>query len=172
MSDYPLLRVGILLSVLGIGGFFLWQAFGGGIADVFQVMRLEDGTIRTSVKIGTQRETIEINGHEIEVEIADTPEKTVLGLSGRESLGENEGMLFLFSDTRTHVFWMFDMNFPLDIIWIRDGVVVEIVENAPAPVGGEAPTTFIPGQVANAVLELNAGKAQELGIKVGSEISF
>ena len=52
------------------------------------------------------------------MDLADTPEKRFQGLSGREILEEGTGMLFVFQEERQHTFWMKDMRFPLDMIWI------------------------------------------------------
>ena len=57
-----------------------------------------------------------INNHQIEVEIADTPERQRQGLSKRESLPENSCLLFIFLEKQYQVFWMKEMRFPIDII--------------------------------------------------------
>src|SRR4030042_2564613 len=64
--------------------------------------------------------TAQINGQKIFVEIADTPEKRSQGLSGRDNLSQNQGMLFIFNQPAIPSFWMKDMNFPLDFIWINN----------------------------------------------------
>src|SRR3989338_5042145 len=63
---------------------------------------------------------IRISNVKIKAELADTPEKRALGLSGRETLGNDEGMLFVFDEPNTRQFWMKNMNFALDIIWIDE----------------------------------------------------
>ncbi|MBU4141500.1 DUF192 domain-containing protein, partial [Patescibacteria group bacterium] len=63
-------------------------------------------------------EEIKIGGKIIKVEIADMPEKQAKGLSGRKFLAENHGMLFVFTSPDHYSFWMKDMNFSLDFIWI------------------------------------------------------
>lgn len=64
------------------------------------------------------------------VEIASTTTEKALGLSGRDGLGENDGMLFLFDRPGVQNFWMKDMKFPLDMIWISGGQVVGFVQDA------------------------------------------
>src|SRR3989344_8044864 len=102
--------------------------------------------------------TLSIGGKvTIKVEVADTPEKTTLGLSYRESLPENFGMLFIFSEPHIPTFWMKEMNFPLDMIWIReDNTIVDITQNVPQPSPGmmefELPH-YSPSQPAKMVLE-------------------
>ena len=73
---------------------------------------------------------ITINGTPINVVLAETPAERVRGLSGRETLPQNEGMLFLFENTDYHAFWMKNMRFPIDIIWMDDDrVIVGIAEH-------------------------------------------
>lgn len=64
------------------------------------------------------------------------------GLSGRESLAPTEGMLFVFPESGYHAFWMKDMQFPIDIIWVAaDGTIVDI---APVVRPETYPKTFEP----------------------------
>lgn len=120
--------------------------------------------------------SIVVNGHRIEVEIVDTPAKQAQGLSGRENLAENTGMLFVFSKPARQNFWMKEMKFPIDIIWIRrtaDGDrVVGFVENASPPTGGSENNLTIYSSPENVdkVLEINAGLVKKWGIKIDDEI--
>src|SRR3989338_4766663 len=66
---------------------------------------------------------IVMNGQSVIVELAQTPEARKQGLSGRQNLCETCGMLFIFPENNRYTFWMKEMNFPLDIIWLKDGVV-------------------------------------------------
>src|SRR3989344_7332267 len=61
---------------------------------------------------------VKIAGQEVKVELALTPEEQTQGFSGRSGLGENEGMLFVFDTPGKYGFWMKDMLFPIDIIWL------------------------------------------------------
>ncbi len=112
-----------------------------------------------------------INAKKISLEIADTPEKRTQGLSGRESLSDDSGMLFIFDSAGIYSFWMKDMNFPLDFIWIKDKKVVDLNENIPPPsqTGGN-PQVVNPKENADMVLEVNAGFIKENGIKVGDGV--
>ena len=69
---------------------------------------------------GFSKKTIHIGRVPIAVAIADTLEKRTQGLSGRESLSANEGLLFVFSTSGAYGIWMKDMRFPIDIIWISE----------------------------------------------------
>ncbi len=170
MGDFPLLRVGILITLFAVIGLVLFTTLSDDIDEWFDFSKIEENEYRLKVDIGTDYETIKVNGHELSVEIADTSAETSRGLSGHEPLGANEGMLFLFDSNELRPFWMNKMLFDLDIIWIRDGIVVEIAKNMPAPVGLSVPATHYPKEEANMVLEINAGRADELGIKEGTEI--
>ena len=115
--------------------------------------------------------SIKINGAEISVEIAATPEKRDKGLSERKSLPENQGMLFLFEEPDYYSFWMKDTLIPLDFIWIRDGKVVGITQNI-KPEDYQPPQVLAPKEKVNAVLEVNAGFVEKFNIKVGNKIIF
>ncbi len=110
-----------------------------------------------------------INGKTVEVEIADNFEAWRQGLSDRESLDADRGMLFVFPDKQVRTFWMKNMNFPLDIIWISDDEVAGI--SADLPPEGEAPArTYGSISPVNYVLEVNAGFAAQYHIKAGDSV--
>src|SRR3989304_3569969 len=89
------------------------------------------------LSIQTPLKNIKIAEINIPVEIADTDEKRTKGLSGKSSLDEKSGMLFVFEKKGIiPIFWMKDMLIPIDMIWIREGKVVKIDKNVPAPVAG------------------------------------
>lgn len=108
------------------------------------------------------------------VEIADEPNEWAQGLSGKESLCDECGTLFLFPESRKQSFWMREMNFALDMIFIDEEKVVEIFEDVPFPEDGkdgreikvetELPTEW--------VLEVNSGWVERNGVEVGNEVSF
>src|SRR3989344_9248343 len=73
---------------------------------------------------------VRIGTREFKVEVAGTPLARSQGLSMRDSLGSEEGMLFLFEDLGKHGFWMKDMKFAIDIIWIQEDRIVGFKKNA------------------------------------------
>lgn len=105
------------------------------------------------------------------VEIADSQEKRTKGLSGRNSLPKNKGMLFLFDKPDFYGFWMKGMNFPLDFIWIKDNEVIELTKNV-KPEDFQPPNLLIPKDRVNKVLEVNAGFIEEFNIKIGDKVVF
>lgn len=113
--------------------------------------------------------SIDLNGRKIKVEIADTPAKQAQGLSGRESLAEDAGMFFIFSEPARQNFWMKEMKFPIDIIWISGDRVAGFVEDAQV---SPPLTIYSSPENVDKVLEINAGLVKEWGIKVGDFINF
>lgn len=120
-----------------------------------------------------EQETISINEKEILVEVVSTNENRKKGLSNRESLGENQGMLFVFERKAIPSFWMKDMLIPLDIIWIADEKVTQIDKNVPTPEKGTQDKDlklYTPNGPIDFVLEVNAGFADKNNIKVGDPV--
>jgi uncharacterized membrane protein (UPF0127 family) len=116
---------------------------------------------------------VEIDGREFSVEVARTEEEINEGLSNRRETG-SDGMLFIIDPPRIPSFWMKGMNFPLDIIWIRNGKVIKIDHDVPAPSANQNPSTFPtyqPPATVDRVLELPAGVAARYGLKTGSFVS-
>ncbi len=109
--------------------------------------------------------SIKIGSAKLNVDLAITPAEMSKGLSGRESLTENEGMLFIFPAETIPAFWMKDMKFAIDIIWIdKQGRVVGIEHNLQPD---SYPKLFSPSQPVKYVLEVKAGWAKRHLIKLG-----
>ncbi|MCD4785199.1 MAG: DUF192 domain-containing protein [Candidatus Eremiobacteraeota bacterium] len=110
----------------------------------------------------------------ISAEIADDHEERQAGLSWRQSLGENDGMLFVFEEKRITGMWMYGMLFPIDVIWICDDTIVEIDENVPNPADPNSTSapTYQPDQEINFFLEVNAGFVEKHGIKIGDKLLY
>lgn len=116
---------------------------------------------------------IKIAGQTLKVDLAQTPLVWKKGLSGRKNLKEDRGMLFIFSETKRHAIWMKGMNFPIDIIWIKGGLVVDIMPEAPpAAPGDENPPVYLPREDAGGVLEVNTGFSQKYALKVGDLVQL
>ena len=120
---------------------------------------------QTSVLLGRQQ---------FRADIADTIDKQSIGLSGRPHLGEDEAMLFVFGGYTGRTFWMPDMNFPIDIIWLKDDVVVGFAENAqPEPgVGMFGLKRYASPEPVDKVLEVIAGTVSRLGVKIGDRVAI
>ena len=114
---------------------------------------------------------LDVRGVSIRVELAQTLFERAQGLGGRASLEDGAGMLFL-SDTRENIIWMKGMKFPIDIVWIHGGRIVDFEENAaPEPgVPDEFLTRYASDVPAEFVLELPAGFVRSHGIQMGDDV--
>lgn len=112
---------------------------------------------------------IEIKGQRIKLELAQTSEEKYRGLSHRQELCSNCGMLFLYAEPEERTFVMRDMNFPLDIIWIKNQKIVNIDRNAPTE-EQKPRKRYRSGQPVDSVLEVNAGFCREHDINIGDKI--
>ncbi len=113
---------------------------------------------------------VRIAGQVLEVTIADTPEMQMMGLSGTAGLAEDEGMLFIFDQPDAYKFWMKDMLFPIDMIWLdSDKRVIHIKENA---VPESYPESYGPKEDVLYVLETAAGFTHKYNLKIGDRAEF
>jgi len=110
--------------------------------------------------------TVLIGEREYFLEIAASNTERKRGLSGREGLCQECGMLFVFPQPGRYAFWMKDMRFSLDIIWLLDYEVVFVAHSVESDFSG----SIEPGVVADRVIEVNAGAASIL--KVGERVEF
>lgn len=114
----------------------------------------------------------EVNNIKIPIEIAQTETEVQKGLSDRVSLAADKGMLFIFKKPDYYRFWMPNMNFPIDIIWIDQNKIVGIHESVSNQFDPKNPKFYTPSQPADRVLEVNAGFAQKNKIKTSDQINF
>jgi len=105
------------------------------------------------------------------VEVADTTAKREIGLSEHATLQESDGMLFLFRERGIYTFWMRGMAFPIDILWLRDDVIVDMDEEV--RVDTDLPLrTYAPDEPVDRVLELTAGFAKRHQLRVGDRLEI
>ncbi|NMB56409.1 DUF192 domain-containing protein [Candidatus Beckwithbacteria bacterium] len=116
---------------------------------------------------------IRLNNTELMVEIADTPEKQEQGLSGRKFLAEGTGMLFTYAIPQKVIFWMPDMNFPIDIIYLKNNEVVQIEKNVPnlPDIAKEKLPKYPSYQEIDLVLEVPAGWSEKNNIAIGDKLT-
>jgi uncharacterized membrane protein (UPF0127 family) len=113
---------------------------------------------------------LKINNESIDLIVADDQQEREKGLGDRESMPNDTAMLFVFEQPDIYEFWMKDMKFPLDIVWLNENrEVIHIKENAQPD---SYPESFVPPQKALYVIELNAGLVSKYGIKVGNILNF
>lgn len=114
--------------------------------------------------------TIRLNQAIFTVELAQTDAEKTQGLSGRLNLEQNQGMLFVYEATTTPSFWMKEMNFPLDIIWLDQNK--KIVDITPDLSPDTFPQTFSPKSPVKYALEVPAGTVAKNNLKIGDLIHF
>ncbi len=115
---------------------------------------------------------IQVVGNTIEIEVAGDKNTWSQGLSGRESLAENHGLFFVFPVKHVPQFWMKDMNFAIDMIWIDGKEIIDITASAPVPEPGSSLPTFSPSGQVDKVLEVPAGYAESHNIQIGDSVSY
>ena len=113
---------------------------------------------------------VKIAGQTVKVDLALTPEAQAQGLSGRINLNEDAGMLFIFNKPSRYSFWMKDMNFPIDMIWLDENFQVVYIKKDAEP--GSYPTTFTPSSDAKYVLEVQANFSEKNNLREGDSARF
>ena len=118
---------------------------------------------------------LKVGSTQVNVEIAERADERKKGLGGRESLATDSGMLFIFEKPGKFGFWMKGLNFPLDMIWIRDKKVVDIIKNALPPAQGQKDEDlpiYMPREEVDMVLEVTGGFVDGNGIKLGDIVEI
>ncbi len=114
---------------------------------------------------------------ELQVEIANTLAAQTQGLSSRESLSDTQGMLFDLHNRPPSkpTFWMHNMKFDLDMIWINNFTVVDVTKNIPKP-KADTPLAklplYSPKQNVDMVLEVSSGWSDTHDIKIGDTVTL
>ncbi len=115
---------------------------------------------------------IKIVGVVVTVELATTPAQLSKGLSGRDSMPSDHGMLFVFDSEDYWSFWMKDMKFPLDIIWFNSSRQAVYIEQALQPCSPDNCPIHTPSAKAMYVLEVIAGFVAVHDLALGDAFSF
>ncbi|MBP9749336.1 MAG: DUF192 domain-containing protein [Candidatus Pacebacteria bacterium] len=103
------------------------------------------------------------------VEVVSKPDERRKGLSGREVIAEDAGMLFVFPTDELHGIWMPDMHFSIDILWLDTSLQVVDVHEGATP--ESYPEAFMPRRRARYVLEVPSGFVQTHGVRVGDVVT-
>lgn len=122
----------------------------------------------------TKKATATFGSQKVILDVADTEKSREIGLSGRASLAENTGMVFLFDQPSTPTFWMKGMKFPIDIIFLNNKKIVTIYKNVKPPkTTTEIPTSYYtPTSPSDTVIELKAGASDKYKLKTGDSIKL
>lgn len=114
--------------------------------------------------------TAVIGGSSFVLEVAETQQARAKGLSDREALAADAGMLFVFEQPGKSCFWMKDTLIPLDMLWLDDSYKLVHLEKSVSP--ESFPQSFCSAQEARYVVELRAGTAEKLGLKLGDVLTL
>lgn len=155
--------------VLFIVGFII---FGRGFSTGQLITQTATDSAQTQKKESTQ---VTIKDLTIQAKIADEPKEQQEGVGKYSSLPLGEGMLFAFDKTAPHTFWMKDVEFAIDIIWIDEAKkIVDIAPNVPPEPGKDDKelTRYKPKNDAKYVLEINAGVSSLHSLQVGDQVAF
>ena len=106
----------------------------------------------------------------VSVDVVDTPATRERGLSGRPSLAAHEGMLFLFGHPGPQAFWMKEMRFDIDILWIRGDKLIGVAADARRPTPGAGLPLYRSPEPCDRVLEVLAGSAKRWGLAIGDAV--
>ncbi|MBP9762667.1 DUF192 domain-containing protein [Patescibacteria group bacterium] len=118
-------------------------------------------------------QSVTIAGKPYRLEVVRTDAAREQGLSNRPALLPGTGMRFVFETPDRYTFWMKNMRFPIDIIFVQDGTIVNIANNLPYPkTSTETPASVRPPQAFTEAIELPAGDADKLGLKIGQRIDL
>lgn len=114
-----------------------------------------------------------INGHMFYIEIARTQKQQETGLAKYSSLTENKAMYFPFNHADYYTFWMKNMHFSIDIIFLQSKKIVAIFPNVPPPTKDEiALPIYQSPSPADSVLEISAGLSKKYGFKAGDSMEL
>jgi hypothetical protein len=118
---------------------------------------------------------VQFDGRRMIVEVADDPEERRQGLSDREAVALDAGMLFVWDSVAVYTLWMKNMRFPLDFVWIDEQRrVVNVTADVPHQSGASDAELirYSSGVDVLYAIELNAGAAERLGIEAGDVLVF
>lgn len=142
-------------------------------ATVVYVYRPNRMTNDERLGYGYETATVTVNDAPLRVQVPITDDTSRLGLAGRTSLADDEGMLWNFAQPTRPGFWMKGMLIPLDFIWIVDGQIVELTENVPPPKANQSSLPrYQPRRPVTHVLEVRAGWAADHRLKVGDRLAI
>lgn len=154
VKRYKIKTILVLTAIVSIAVFLTYGYFAGKSSDLPKKVRIDTS--------------------EIKVDLATNFLEQARGLGGRDKLEEDQGMLFMFSRDDYYNFWMKDMKFPIDIIWIKNDTIIDMSQNVPIQPGVSdfKLISYSPHEKADRVLEVNAGFVSRNKIKVGDRVEY
>lgn len=162
MPDHFWMKNSINIVVVVIGFTLIFFTF-------FQFM-MNEPTLPFSLKHRAHDKTIYVDGTPVIAHLLTTEAQRVKGLSGKKSIGPNEGMLFVFDTEDEWGIWMKDMNFAIDVLWIdAQGTIVGLL---PELQPDSYPQVYMSSVPSKYVLELPAGFADIYNITLGQKVDL
>lgn len=116
---------------------------------------------------------IKVGSGIVNIEVADTASERTKGLSGRDSIATDSGMLFVFDSPGKYQFWMKDMKISIDMIFINNGKVVDFLKNVSPPISNQKDSDlprYQPVSDINMVLEVQNGYIDKNNITSGDDV--
>jgi uncharacterized membrane protein (UPF0127 family) len=158
------------LSVLSVAAIIAGSLAAVGAGYFF--INAKQAPIQQSCSVNSELSTtnMEFKGVSFVAEVASTPAEKVKGLSDRECLAEDRALLFPYNEPGDYCYWMKDMRFPIDMIWLDAQKRVVTIKSNVAP--DSYPQSFCPEGLSQYVVEFNAGTATERDLRVGDTFSF
>lgn len=153
-------KPGFFQGLLLISGVFL---IGFGSVLVLAPDKQADCAIRVDSDVDALK-----TGDCITLEIVSSPSARIQGLSDRQSLPLDRGMLFVFDEAGQNCLWMKDMNFAIDMVWLDASKKIVHIESQVSP--DTYPESFCPQTPALYAIELNAGTGVAAGLRVGDSV--
>ena len=139
---------------------------------LFPILHNEFGSVLAQPKEQNQTALVSLGGVSLLSTLSTTPESQSKGLAVKDSLEENEGMLFIFKSPQKYSFWMKDMKFPIDILWIdASGKIVHIEKNLQPCIFLLPCPSYSPHDDSLYVLEVISNFTNKYDINIGDEVN-
>jgi uncharacterized membrane protein (UPF0127 family) len=153
-----------------IFSWFSWFVFS--LVLLIPLVYNEFGSVLGQQKEQNQTALVSVGGENLTVTLSATPESQSKGLAIKNSIAQNEGMLFIFKSPQKYSFWMKDMKFPIDIIWAdSSGKIVHIEKNLQPCVFFLPCPSYSPNDNSLYVLEVISNFTNKFDINIGDQIS-
>ena len=152
----------LLVAIFALALFFIYHLF---LTSVFN-----GNEQNVNEERGIHLVDAYVDGEPLRLEVARTRDSVIKGLSGREGLGDIDGLLMVFPVSGKHGIWMKDMNFAIDIIWIGPSGEIVFIKEDVSP--DTYPEVFKNDEPSSMVLEVESGTVEERGWSVGSSFEI
>ena len=150
----------ILLSLLIFAGFYSYH----NPDFILSFIPNNSSLSKTQIKVGSAI---------LNVEIANSASERAKGLSGRDSIASDSGMLFIFDSSKRYQFWMKGMKIPIDMIFINNGKIVDLLKIVPPPLANQKDSDlprYQPISDIDMVLEVQNGYIDKNSLVVGDNV--